>query len=308
MPRLADPDPFLPPLALLAQATAAGLTPDQVRHRVRSRRWERVGRGAYLTVDEAPEDLDDYARARVAHVQRALAAAHRNPGTVVGYASAALLHVMPVLGRVPTDVTLVVPPGHWTGRRSGIIFRRLRLSDDHVERRRVPVTTPVRTWLDIACRGSLADALAAGDGGIRSGLLTSESVAGVLGSIDVLPGLQRARRAAPLLNGLRETALESASYAYMVEHRLPLPRLQVTITDERGFVGRVDVLWDDLPSGRRVVGESDGVVKYGTSGEAYREKVREDRLRAAGYQVVRWGFRDLRTPDLARRLRELLMS
>ena len=140
----------------------------------------------------------------------------------------------------------------------------------------------------------------------RSNDLTCAAVSDVLDSVDALPGLSRARRAAPLLNGLRETPLESASYAYMVEHRIPRPRLQVTIADERGFVARVDFLWDDVPSGRRVVGESDGVVKYGAAGEAYREKVREDRLRAAGYRVIRWGFSDLRTPTLAQRLLLLL--
>lgn len=256
VPRLAGPDPALPALTLLQQAEAAGLTRDQVRHRVRSSRWQRIARGAYVTARPAT-DLDDFARARIVHVQRAVAAATRNSGTVVGYASAALLHALPLLGPVPLDVTLVVPPEHWTGRRSGIIFRRL-----------------------------LAE------------------IGEVLESVGAMPGLARAERALQLLDGTRETVLESASYAYFVEQRLPRPRMQVTIDDDQGLVGRVDFLWDELPSGRRVVGESDGAVKYATQGEAYREKLREDRLRAKGYEVVvRVVLGPLRVLVLRRRVR-----
>jgi hypothetical protein len=51
--------------------------------------------------------------------------------------------------------------------------------------------------------------------------------------------------------------------------------------------------------GERVVVEFDGLVKYdGADGRAAlaREKAREDRLRAAGYQVVRLVWSDLRDP------------
>jgi very-short-patch-repair endonuclease len=78
-------------------------------------------------------------------------------------------------------------------------------------------------------------------------------------------------------------------------------RSQVTITDGDGFIGRVDLL-----VGERVVVEFDGAVKYaGLDGarELMKEKQREERLRDAGYRVVRVTWADLSHPDrLVRRV------
>jgi very-short-patch-repair endonuclease len=66
------------------------------------------------------------------------------------------------------------------------------------------------------------------------------------------------------------------------------------VHDGAGFVGRVDF----LVAGRVVV-EFDGAVKYeGAEGRAalVREKQREDRLREAGYIVIRVTWSDLDRP------------
>ena len=72
---------------------------------------------------------------------------------------------------------------------------------------------------------------------------------------------------------------------------------QVRLHDDAGLIGRVDF----LVAGRVVV-EFDGLVKYGGAQgrqELAREKVREDRLRAAGHEVVRLIWRDLHDPQRA---------
>ena len=69
---------------------------------------------------------------------------------------------------------------------------------------------------------------------------------------------------------------------------------QVELRDAHGFIGGVDFLVE-----RRIVVEFDGLVKYdGVQGrEALAaEKRREDRLRAAGYEVVRLTWADLQAP------------
>jgi hypothetical protein len=81
------------------------------------------------------------------------------------------------------------------------------------------------------------------------------------------------------------------------------------VRDEYGrLIGRVDFGWPE----QRVIGEFDGRMKYGrqpdpdvTEGEAvYREKRREDELRAERLAVVRWGWEDLDGFEaVARRLR-----
>jgi hypothetical protein len=306
MPRRADPDPLLPILAFARDAADAGLTGDQVRQRVRSGSWTRVARGAYLPHAQAGlAGFDDHARRRVDHVHRAIAAADRNAGSVIAYASAALVHQLPV-AHVPDLVQLAVPPGQWTGRRSGLNLRRLAFADEDVAQLRVPVTTPARTWMDVTRRGTLAESLMVGDAGLRRGLFTREDLAAAAVRASGLPGARRVLPAASLVDGIRETPLESASVAYFVEHRIPLPACQVVIRSGGRFLGRVDFLWDDPARGVRLIGESDGILKYGEPGEAYREKVREDDLRAEGFGFVRWGMADLASGRLADRLRAAL--
>ena len=105
------------------------------------------------------------------------------------------------------------------------------------------------------------------------------------------------------MDGRRESPLESQSWAYFLRNRIPLPKLQVEIVDEWGdFVGRVDTLWSEA----RVIGEVDGRSKYATPDDVYREKRREDALRAMGFEVIRWGFSDLRSRALALRIARTL--
>ena len=86
----------------------------------------------------------------------------------------------------------------------------------------------------------------------------------------------------------------------LVDIGLPEPRLQVPLHDADGLIGVVDMLWDDL----FVVGEADGLIKYDSRGVLIREKHREDRIRALGFGVVRWTWRELfEAPDaIARRI------
>ncbi|MDZ7911442.1 MAG: hypothetical protein U5O16_06340 [Rhodococcus sp. (in: high G+C Gram-positive bacteria)] len=84
--------------------------------------------------------------------------------------------------------------------------------------------------------------------------------------------------------------------------RKSAPRVTGQIHDARGLVGRVDFLWRE----QRTVGEFDGRIKYGRLVPAgrsaedvrWKEKLREDRLRDAGWQVARWTWSDLSTPSL----------
>lgn len=71
-------------------------------------------------------------------------------------------------------------------------------------------------------------------------------------------------------------------------------RSQVVLSDDDGFVARVDFLVG------LVVVEFDGLVKYeGAEGRRAlaAEKRREDRLRARGFAVVRLTWADLDRPD-----------
>ena len=93
---------------------------------------------------------------------------------------------------------------------------------------------------------------------------------------------------------------------------IPRPRLQRELYTPTGiFVARVDFEWDG-----RLVGEFDGLVKYGQglmvpgqtpNDVVIAEKIREDRLRQLGLEVVRWTWADLEAGRLPEILRQAMV-
>lgn len=106
-----------------------------------------------------------------------------------------------------------------------------------------------------------------------------------------LAGAGTLRTALPLVRTGSQTPLESLSRVRLVRCGLPEPRLQVPLYDGDGLIGFVDMLFDELG----VVGEADGEIKYDGRGVLVAEKRREDRIRADGFGVVRWGWSEAMT-------------
>lgn len=284
------PDPSrLGLIVTRSEAIDAGLTRDQIRQRLRSGRWRRLDTGVYLREAARRTDLDAFADARVAHVERCVAAARRHHGCTIGFGSAALTWGLPLTTGVPDLGQLIVPPTGWTGIRDGVRYRAATLPAVDVVGVGVQVTSPARTVVDIARTQPLADALAVGDAAVRSGAITMDEVNEVLRRMGTVRGCRRAAGALAQLDGQRETALESLSWARFLEWGLPLPELQHEFWDDDGFIGRVDFWWPRF----RLVGEADGRLKYATGDDLHAEKYREDRLRALDLGVLRWGWPDL---------------
>jgi hypothetical protein len=152
----------------------------------------------------------------------------------------------------------------------------------------LPVTTPARTVTDCLRHLDAYDAVPIADAALRAGLTTVEEVRRILGRQSGWPFAGVAALALPLLEGRRESPLESRSAVVMHRHRLPAPRCQATILDAAGrFVARTDFAWLELG----VVGEADGRGKYAEQPpvEAFEaEKARQARLEELGLVVVRW--------------------
>lgn len=251
----------------------------------------RVRRGAYASAsDWAGWDAATRHRARIAAV---VAAARHAP--VLSHWSAAVVHGLPVVGR-PDDRVHVVRDAAAGGRSRGDLVRHATTSapvpvvvDDLL------VTGVARTVVDLARVGGVAAAVVAGDHALRTGLVHR---ADVVAEVEALPpgarGARAARRAAALLDGRAESPGESLSRVRVHEAGLAAPDLQHVVRDARGVVGRVDFWWPQV----RVVGEFDGRSKYrGDDGDdpgevVWREKLREDRIRATGASVVRWTWQD----------------
>jgi len=302
MPRYVDPDPpGLAPVITREQALAAGLTSGQIQHRLVYGQWRSFHRGIY--VRECNPPADPFSRERYEHVLRGVSVALARSGLVLGQATASLALELPLISPVPCNVHLLVDRSSWSGTRGGIRVQRADLTTDDVtelSRFRAPVTTDVRTWVDIAHTAELPDALAVGDALLRRGLATAQELIAAATRVGGAHG-ERVSSIATQCSGRRETPLESFSWARFLQWGIPLPLMQESIYDSHGFVGRVDFLWPEA----RLIGEADGRLKYSEPRALWQEKRRQIRLEREGYTVVRWVHADLSDPRSD--LREHLM-
>ena len=157
-------------------------------------------------------------------------------------------------------------------------------------------TTAARTAVDIARTRDFPSGLAAVDSARRSGATEAE-VRDVHLYCASWPGARGASRAVGCGDERSANPGESLSRAVLLDAGLTPTGLQVQVRDSHGLVGYADFGW--LPN--RVLGEFDGKAKYNLAADSpadalWREKRREDRLRALDFEVVRWTWADLLVP------------
>ncbi|QCB94092.1 hypothetical protein [Cellulomonas shaoxiangyii] len=283
----------LPPVVHVGGAPGDGRprSYDEVVRGPGSPELRRVRRGAYvLASDWSGWDAATRHRARIAAV---LAVAQEPP--VLSHWSAAVLHGLPVVGRVDDRVHTVRAAATGGRSRRDLVRHTTALPFAPVLVDGVPATSVARTILDVARVGGAAAAVVAGDHALRVGRVRLAELEAELGSLPPRArGAREARRAVGLLDARSESPGESLSRVRMDEGGLTAPVLQHVVRDVHGEAGRVDFWWPAA----RVVGEFDGRTKYrGDDGAdpaevVWREKVREDRIRATGVTVVRWTWRE----------------
>lgn len=296
------PQPSRSPRAVhRTEAIESGLTDWVLRHDVRTGDLERLYHGMYaaptrsFVTDDGRLVSSDSIEARRDHYRRRVIAAALvgEERKAASYQSAAALHKIPVLG-LPDDIHFTADR-HSGGRREGRAFflhASPLPSDEVTVVDGVLTTTLARTAMDVARSGSFSDALVVLDGALRAGATVPE-LAVLTDRGRRRRGIALVRRAMTLADGRSESAGESLSRALMIQAGIPMPDLQVKYRDNDGEVfARVDFDW-----GGRVVGEFDGLIKYGDASDVVAEKRREDTLRALGIIVVRWTWDDLRNPD-----------
>ncbi|WP_164905366.1 hypothetical protein [Gordonia alkanivorans] len=278
-------------LILRRETVGTHITDEQLQRRVEGKALYRLWPGAmadFATVD----DLDAVEKHRLTVIAAANAG---RPGRLFSHVSAAAMHRLPMLWPDLSQVHVTSPK---VGKRTKSIVKHQAA----VEPQDVgvvdgaTVTSIERTACDVARLGTSRQALVVLDAALRRDA-DVERMHRILDSCRGFKGVEMLRRMLPQANALSESVGESLSRAVMLESPdLPVPRQQVELFDDRGtLIARVDFLLAD-----RVVGEFDGMVKYnGTIGDkpAWKtvvdEKIREDRLRAEGYTVIRWTWQDL---------------
>lgn len=302
----AAPEP--PELVLRPQALSRGFDDDEIARLHRRATLTRLQRGAYLVGTPTLSRRERHVLA-----VRATVAGLRVPG-VVSHGSAAALHGLP-LWAVPLDRVHVTrqPPAH-SGRDTRLHTHAARLGpDDTAVVDGLVVTSVARTVVDLARVLPFGPALAVADGALHSGGATREELAAVLAAGAGTRGSRPARRVVDAADRRSESVGESRSRAVLIGHGLPGPDLQVEVLGADGRTYYGDFGW----RGARLLGEFDGLVKYGrlrrpgeTPGDAVvREKRREDAIRDVGWRVARWTWHDLDHPEaLVRRLRARLAA
>ena len=289
------PQPFTP-----AAARAVGLSRDVLARGVRRGLLVRLAHSSYVLA----RVWDDAGR-RGQHLLLVAAASSQRPGSCVTHHSAALVHGLPMPIDCPRFVSLTTDRTHRTSTaRAPDRLRNAALPLEHITTRdQLVVTTPGRTVMDCLRELSLPDAVAVADAAVREGLTTVSELRMLRRQQRHWPGIRAADDGITLIDPRRETWLESWSFTRLWQLGVPTPESQVIVYDARGwFLARVDGLWRE----HGTVAEADGAGKYlgqlnpdGPSGEAaarlvLAEKVREDRLRSTGLEVVRWSFGDVR--------------
>jgi hypothetical protein len=117
---------------------------------------------------------------------------------------------------------------------------------------------------------------------IEAGARTLREAAGLL------PGMGSVAHAIGVASPLRESPIESLSYAHFLLAGLPLPICQLAIRTAGG-VFYPDFFWE----AQGVIGEADGRTKYVDSETSMREKEREQHLRDLEYKLVRWSGKEI---------------
>lgn len=284
-------------------ALASGYTDAELRTLYVRDGWTRLRAGYYVPPTIAHK-LDQAARHR--ELVRALIPA-LNSGSVVSHQSALVLYGIPVWD-APLDRVHVTRDCVGGGYRTRQLHVHCAPLDGVAHLDGMPVTPPARAVVDFARTAGFESAVVAGDAALRRSDCDAEDLTEAARYVQGRPGYRAAQRAIAFADGRSESVGESRSRVVLASLPLPTPQLQTSFLDDDGLlIGRSDFCF--VESG--VIGEFDGKVKYGKylrSGEqpgdaVYREKVREDKLRELGWEVVRWCWSDLERPvELGRRL------
>ena len=247
-----------------------------IHDRIASGRWTRAGRGVYV-ISGAPDSWVQKLHAAIAHAGDGSAVSHRAAATLYG------------LARFPRLIEITTPRYRRYRSREVVVHTSTRLPEvDIGEVDSLWVTTPARTLVDLGAVAHPDRVEEALDVALRERLTTKEEVEGRLATLR-----GRGRRGAGVLAAI----LESRSEQSIPESRyerifvrevgnagLPPPELQYDIYDRGRFLARADAAWPD----RRLVVEIDGHRYHATRNQRRNDSVRENALKLAGWQVLRF--------------------
>jgi len=272
-----------------AQALEAGLDHDEIRRYLGRGDWFRVRRGIYCEASMMPADP------RAAHILQARAAMLRlKPPVAVSHLSAAAVDGIELLDPNFSMIHVTRPDIGSSRTAAGIHHHNASLPARDVKRASgLVLTTASRTLIDLAREATFEQGVVAAEHALNQGLVTRAALLEVHTACLDWPGSRNAGRVVQFASEKSESPGESLARVAFEAVGLPAPEQQVKFFDRRGQIGIVDFFWEE----QATVGEFDGRLKYTGQPNAdvlYAEKQREDRLRALGFEVVRFGYHVVR--------------
>jgi very-short-patch-repair endonuclease len=295
-PRLANAAARQHGLFTAAQALSSGYSEREIKVLSRNREWCRLRRGIYLEAHLLPDD--EVAR----HLVMARAVLFRvKDGAFASHITAAAAHGLAMLD--PDLKTVHITRVDLASSRSeaGVHHHVARVPPSAIIRvEGIAVTDVAWSVVDAARESTFEQGVVLAESALWREQTTSAALRSVHLSCRDWPGSRTAGRVVGFASSGSESPGESLARVAFERLGLPQPRQQVAVHDALGFIGRVDFLWEK----HRTVGEFDGRAKYATPDTLYAEKRREDRLREAGFEVVRFGWADVqgKADELGRRL------
>jgi hypothetical protein len=229
---------------------------------------------------------------------------------VFSHLSAGALWRLPMVGRWPERPEIACEPAAGGRSTPGVKAYATGVPTATLLIDRVRVTGLSRTVVDVARTATLGTAVAMADAALGATQLPDQLAqfavdkAELLGELQVgmaKTGRSKCQRVLELADGASGSPGESVSRVAMFLEGLPAPVLQHPFRDSIGLIGYVDFWWPEFS----LIGEFDGLGKYtredmlrgkSPADAVFAEKVREDRLRALGPRVVRWGWADAMSP------------
>lgn len=284
-----------PALLALAEAQEGVLTTSQLRlggycsralvDLVDGGVLDHPGRGLYVVAAATRED--PVAR----HRQLVAGARLLYEDAVLVGATAVLAHEVPVWGADLTHPALRRPIIRSGGMRAFWVRGGVGQS---VETGWGPASPLPDSLALLALDHGIVPGVVSADAALRAGRVTVEELSAAVEAVATWPGGSRAVAMRSFADGRRESVGESRCGVELALVGIAVtPQVEIRRADG-SLVARVDFVVD----GTNVIVEFDGKVKYadGDPSVLWREKRREDELRALGYTLVRITWADLERP------------
>lgn len=267
----------------------------------RAGRVAPLRRGVYA-VAASIETADPRAR----HRALAYASDAQRVNAVFAGLTAAIIHRLPVIGPVPSEVQLLSSTSSGRRRNGTREFARTG-TESIVTIDGLAVTSLGDTLIDVMRREPLITALAMTDAALYtdrsdrgSARSTMEELSHRASEFAGRPGSRKIDAVLRRATTLAESPLESLSRWRIEQLGGPSPVLQHAVVLSSGRVAHLDFAWPELG----LWGEADGAGKYlglsdaGANGMTtaqivITEKRREDEIRGiTGWRCIRWGWSD----------------